>query len=161
MALVSWDGPAAQHGALFPLEPESCVRSNPHLHVVPPCRHKAHSVLRPGVDAKARCMEKDLKSHFVKHPCSRRPSHEALTTDFPFAHTPPRSRGLCHSQPLFSPRWEPQGVRIHADRAWQPTWLLASSLGAVAPCGQPSQPGAIAERFHSSCWGPVGREVPR
>lgn len=48
---------------------------------------------RVGVAAKARWREKALKSHFMKHPCSRRPSHAAQAADFPFSTHPTQRLG--------------------------------------------------------------------
>lgn len=43
--------------------------------------------------AKAQRREKALKSHFMKHPCSGRPSHAAGAPDFPFSAHPAQSWG--------------------------------------------------------------------
>lgn len=49
-----------------------------------------------------------MKTHFIKHPCSWKPSHEARAADFPFTTHSPRDQGLCHSQPLFFPAGSPR-----------------------------------------------------
>lgn len=88
---------------------------------------------RNGVAAKAQWREKALKSHFIKHPCSQQPSHEAGAADFPFATHPTQRRELCHSQPLFSPAGSPgelesQGRQQGALGSKPSSWHLPRGL---------------------------------
>lgn len=81
---------AAPHDAQFLLELRPCVHPlQPHFHVFLPNRHKAPQFWRAGMVAKAQWRETALKNHFMKHPCSRRPSHKARAADFPFTSHPP------------------------------------------------------------------------
>lgn len=65
-----------------------------------------------GVAAKARWKDTALKSHFMRHPCSQRPSHAARAAEFPFSARPTQRRGARaqqaqHSRPLSHPLGAP------------------------------------------------------
>lgn len=70
---------------------------------------------RVGLAAKARWKDTALKSHFMRHPCSQRPSHAARAADFPFSTRPTQRQGSQAQQALVLTRWEPQGVGIPGD----------------------------------------------
>lgn len=73
--------------------------------------------------------EKALKSHFMKHPGSRRPSHEARAADFPFTTHPTQRRGAQLQPALVLTRWEPRGVGIHGDGIRKP--LAGNSASGI------------------------------
>lgn len=110
------------------------VRSSPRSHVFPPRGHKARSVPESRCGCQGRWREEALKSHFMKRPCSRRPSHDARAADSPLAAHPAQGRGARAQPGLVLTRREPRGGGIHghgiAQSPWQQSPLLASPSGA-------------------------------
>lgn len=126
---------AAHHDAQLLLEWGPRVRSSPRFHVLPPDGHKARSVLESWHGCQGRWREKALKSHFMKRPCSRGPSHEARAADFPFAAHPTRSRGARAQPGLVLTRWEPRGGGIHRGGMAEP--LAAKPTSGIFLGGPP------------------------
>lgn len=91
--------------------PVSASSSQPSFSRLFPTDTRAAQFWRAGTVAKARWREKALKNHFMKHPCSRRPSHKAQAADFPLATHPTQRRGAQAQPALVLTHWEPQGVR--------------------------------------------------
>lgn len=125
--------------------PVSTSSSQPSFARFFPTDTRVAQFWRAGTAAKARWREKALKNHFMKHPCSRRPSHKAQAADFPLATHPTQRRGARAQPTLVLTHWEPQGVRTHRDGTGE---LLAANptSGIFLGCGQPSQPDARNER---------------
>ena len=115
--------------------PVSTSSSQPSFARFFPTDTRVAQFWRAGTAAKARWREKALKNHFMKHPCSRRPSHKAQAADFPLATHPTHRRGLGHSQPLFSPTGSPRESELTGmalESSWQQTPPLASSSAVVS-----------------------------
>lgn len=93
MLLVGSAQAAAQHAVPFPLAWAPHLRSTLIFTSFSPTDTRPAQCWRLGVAAKAQRREKALKSHFMKHPCSGRPSHAAGAPDFPFSTHPAQSWG--------------------------------------------------------------------
>lgn len=89
---------------------------------------------RAAVAAKGCRREKAWKSHFMKPPCSRRPSHEVQAADFPFTTHRTQRRGAWSQPARVRACREPRGAGIPRDGSGEP--LAASPTSGISLGGQ-------------------------